>query len=100
MVKSFSNEQCESTNYGHLLEKTYNTGRRQALFYGIMLLAMTLFGNILILSILYFGGQLTIEGKLSIGSLASFVLYTVTVTAGFASVSGIMNQIVSALGVC
>lgn len=65
-----------------------------------MLLTMTLFGNFLILSILYFGGRLTIAGDLSIGDLTSFVLYTVTLTVGFSSVSGIINQIVSALGVC
>ena len=65
-----------------------------------MLLVITIFANLLILSILYFGGQLTIDGHLTIGSLASFVLYTVTLTAGFASVYGILNQIVSALGVC
>lgn len=61
---------------------------------------MTLFGNSLILSILYFGGKLTISGDLSIGDLTSFVLYTVTLTVGFAAASGIINQIVSALGVC
>ena len=90
----------ESHNFDHLLENTYKTGKKQALFYGVMLLVMTLFGNFLILSILYFGGELTIEGHLTIGNLTSFVLYTVTLTIGFASVSGIVNQIVSALGVC
>jgi ABC-type multidrug transport system fused ATPase/permease subunit len=83
-----------------LLDKTYTTGRKRALIYGIMLLVMTLFGNFLILSILYFGGRLTIDGELTIGDLTSFVLYTVTLTVGFSSVSGIINQIVSALGVC
>ena len=56
VVRSFSNENNEFHNYSHLLQNTYNTGKRQALFYGIMLLSMTLFGNFLILSILYFGG--------------------------------------------
>ena len=80
--------------------KTYEIGKKKALLYAIMLLVMTLFANFLILSILYFGGDLTINGELSIGDLASYVLYTVTLTIGFASVSGILNQIVSALGVC
>lgn len=65
-----------------------------------MLLIMTLFANFLILSILYFGGTLTIDGEISIGDLTSFVLYTITLTVGFASISGIINQIISALGVC
>jgi hypothetical protein len=65
-----------------------------------MLLTITLFANFLILSILYFGGELARNGKLTLGNLASYVLYTVTLTVGFSSVTGIINQLVSALGVC
>lgn len=65
-----------------------------------MLVVMTVFANGLILSILYFGGQLVIEGQLTIGDLTSFVLYTITLTIGFASLSGIMNQTMSAIGIC
>lgn len=65
-----------------------------------MLVIMTVFANGLILSILYFGGQLVIEGQLTIGDLTSFVLYTITLTIGFASLSGIMNQTMSAIGIC
>jgi ABC-type multidrug transport system fused ATPase/permease subunit len=78
----------------------FAVGRKKHIYYGIMLLVMTIFGNGLILSILYFGGQLVIEGQLSIGDLTSFVLYTITLTIGFASLSGIMNQTISAIGVC
>jgi ATP-binding cassette subfamily B (MDR/TAP) protein 10 len=65
-----------------------------------MLLILTLFANFLILSILYFGGTLTIDGEISIGDLTSFVLYTITLTVGFANASGYINSIISALGVC
>jgi ABC-type multidrug transport system fused ATPase/permease subunit len=65
-----------------------------------MLLIMTIFANSLILVILYFGGELVINGDLSIGDLTSFVLYTITLTVGFASVSGIANQVISAMGIC
>lgn len=65
-----------------------------------MLVVMTVFANGLILSILYFGGQLVIDGQLTIGDLTSFVLYTITLTIGFASLSGIMNQTMSAIGIC
>ena len=65
-----------------------------------MLLLTTVFANALILIILYFGGSLVIDGQLSIGDLTSFVLYTITLTVGFASVSGILNQLISAIGIC
>jgi ABC-type multidrug transport system fused ATPase/permease subunit len=65
-----------------------------------MLLILTIFANFLILSILYFGGQLVIDDELSIGNLTSFVLYTITLTIGFASLSGIMTQTISAIGIC
>lgn len=65
-----------------------------------MLLVMTTFANFLILSILYFGGQLVIDDELSIGELTSFILYTLTLTIGFASISGILNQTISAIGIC
>ena len=65
-----------------------------------MLLITTIFANTLILVILYFGGSLVMDGSLTIGDLTSFVLYTITLTVGFASVSGIVNQLISAIGIC
>lgn len=83
-----------------MLNQTYDTGKKKHFYYGIMLLITTVFANALILIILYFGGQLVIDGELSIGDLTSFVLYTITLTIGFASISGIINQAISALGIC
>lgn len=61
VVRSFSNEQMESRNYNNLLSKVYNVGQKKNVLYGVMLFVMTIFANLLILSILYFGGQLVID---------------------------------------
>lgn len=61
---------------------------------------MTAFSNILILSILFYGGHLVIDGEMTIGDLTSYILYAITLTIGFASISGIINQTISALGIC
>ena len=90
----------EMKNYNTLLSKVFLVGKKKNILYGIMLFVMTIFANLLILSILYFGGQLVIDDELSIGDLTSFVLYTITLTIGFASLSGIMNQTISAIGIC
>ncbi len=65
-----------------------------------MLFVITIFANVLILSVLYYGGTLAVDEEISIGDLTSFVLYTIALTAGFATLTGYINQIVSALGVC
>jgi len=90
----------ERKNYNTLLSKVFLVGKKKNILYGIMLFVMTIFANLLILSILYFGGELVIDDELSIGDLTSFVLYTITLTIGFASLSGIMNQTISAIGIC
>ena len=59
-----------------------------------MLFSIIVFANFLIISVLYLGRSLTV------GELTSFVLYTITLTTGLTSVSGLMNQVVSAMGVC
>ena len=65
-----------------------------------MLFAIMIFGNGLVLGVLYYGGHLVITGSLSIGGLTSYVLYTITLTVGITSASAVLNQIISALGVC
>ena len=100
VVRSFANQKVESKNYEGLLNKLYKTGKKKHVSYGLMLLITTIFANTLILVILYFGGSLVMEGSLTIGDLTSFVLYTITLTVGFASVSGIVNQLISAIGIC
>lgn len=65
-----------------------------------MLFVITIFGNGLIVGVLYFGGHLVTTGSLSIGGLTSYVLYTITLTIGITSASAVLNQIISALGVC
>lgn len=68
--------------------------------YGWMLFAFMIFGNGLVLGVLYYGGHLVMTGSLSIGGLTSYVLYTITLTVGITSASAVLNQIISALGVC
>ena len=100
IVKSFATETKEYEHYKDYINKTYLVGKKQALVYGGMLFAMMIFGNGLVLGVLYYGGHLVITGDLSIGGLTSYVLYTITLTVGITSASAVLNQIISALGVC
>lgn len=99
VVRSFSNEMVESRNYGGLLGKVFSTGRRKHMLSGIMVLIITFFINVLLMVVLYFGGRLVIDGQLSIGDLTSFVLYSISLTISFSSVSGTVNRFISAIGI-
>lgn len=82
------------------MSKTYLVGKKEACLYAGMLFMMMIFANGLVLSVLYFGGSLVIDDEITIGQLTSYVLYTITMTVGLTSVAGIINQMVSAIGVC
>ena len=99
-MKSFATEKKEYDHYNGLINKTFEIGKKEALFYAIMLFAITVFGNGLVLGVLYYGGHLVLKDSLTIGGLTSYVLYTITLTVGITSASAVLNQIISALGVC
>ncbi len=41
-----------------------------------------------ILGVLYYGGYMVINGKLTTGQLSSFIMYTITMSVGLLSVGG------------
>ncbi|XP_018794573.1 PREDICTED: ATP-binding cassette sub-family B member 10, mitochondrial [Bactrocera latifrons] len=81
-VKGFCKEQEESKAYEILLTDALNLGYKEvqarSLFFGLTGFS----GNVIIISVLYYGGILVISDALSIGALTSFILY-----AGYSAIS-------------
>ncbi|XP_037917942.1 ATP-binding cassette sub-family B member 10, mitochondrial-like [Hermetia illucens] len=81
-VKIFCREDQESEKYhNHLLEALqigYREARAKASFFGLTGLS----GNMIIMSVLYYGGTLVMSEQLSVGALTSFILY-----AGYTAIS-------------
>ncbi|CAD8099465.1 unnamed protein product [Paramecium sonneborni] len=99
IVRSFSTEEKEGLQYRNATTKVYGIGNRIAILGSQFMSIGILLGYAVILSILYYGGSLVIEDKLTIGDLSSFVLYTLTMTISLLAVSGLMNQMISAAAV-
>ena len=55
-------------------------------------------GNMIILSVLYYGGSLVTSDALTVGNLASFVLYAAYVGIGLSGVSTFYAEIMKGLG--
>ncbi|KAE8585196.1 hypothetical protein XENTR_v10021242 [Xenopus tropicalis] len=74
-VKSFANEEGECQRYESKLQETYQLNKMEALYYAISMVANNFSGLALKVGILYYGGRLVTNGKVSGGDLVSFVLY-------------------------
>lgn len=87
-VKIFSRESFENKLFSKelldLLGIGYRETKARALFYGMTGMS----GNVIIMSVLYYGGLLVNDGQMTIGALTSFILY-----AGYTaiSLSGLSN---------
>jgi len=74
-------------------------GKSRSSLYGTFIGSITIIGNCAILSVLWYGSQLVINGELSTGQLTSFVLYTIGLSANLLGAGGIMNNVITAAGV-
>lgn len=81
-VKIFSKENYENRLFTKELQDALSIGYREtkarAIFYGMTGLS----GNVIIMSVLYYGGNLVNDGEMTIGALTSFILY-----AGYTAIS-------------
>lgn len=81
-VKIFSKENHENQLFSRHLQDALAIGYREtkarAVFYGMTGLS----GNVIIMSVLYYGGHLVNDGQMTIGALTSFILY-----AGYTAIS-------------
>lgn len=81
-VKIFSKENYENRLFSKELQDMLAIGYREtkarAIFYGMTGLS----GNVIIMSVLYYGGNLVNDGQMTIGALTSFILY-----AGYTAIS-------------
>lgn len=81
-VKIFSRENYENKIFSKELQDALAIGYREtkarAVFYGMTGLS----GNAIIMSVLYYGGNLVNDGNMTIGALTSFILY-----AGYTAIS-------------
>lgn len=97
-VKIFSKEQKELQVFSKELEDALQIGYREsqarAIFYGMTGLS----GNIIIMSVLYYGGTLVNEGQLSIGALTSFILYAAYTAISIGGLSNFYTELNKGVG--
>lgn len=87
-VKAFSKEEQEIQSYNQRISDVLNLKYKESLAYGFFFGMTGLSGNLIVLSVFYFGGVSMSENALTIGDLSSFLLYAFWVGI---SISGIFS---------
>lgn len=97
-VKSFGQENREIDMYHnaikHVLSIGYKESKARGFFYG-----MTGFsGNVIIISVLYYGGVMITSNSLTVGNLSSFLLYAAYIGVSVSGLSSFYTDLNKSLG--
>jgi ATP-binding cassette subfamily B protein len=97
-VRSFAREEAEAARYGERIWDSFRVSRRRirlmAVFVGVMTLAA--FGSVS--AVLWFGGRMVMVGSLTVGELASFILYTLIVAMSLSALADLWSDFARARG--
>jgi ATP-binding cassette subfamily B protein len=97
-VRSFSREAAEATRYGERIWESFRVSRKRirvvAVFIGVMTLAA--FGSVA--TVLWFGGRMVMAGDMTVGELASFILYTLIVAMAMSALADLWSDFARARG--
>ena len=97
-VRAFAREEAEAERYGERIWESYGVSRRRirvvAIFVGFMTLGA--FGSVS--AVLWFGGRMVMAGDLTVGELASFILYTLIVAMSLSALANLWSDFARARG--
>lgn len=97
-VKTFAHELREMNIYGksvqEILTIAYRESRARALFFGLTGLT----GNMIIISVLYYGGVMVSSQSISVGQLSSFLLYAAYIGISIGGLSSFYSELNKSLG--
>lgn len=90
-MKSFAREKRESKNFYDHMKEAYEFGKKKSLLHGSFLGVVTLLGEGALLCVIWYGGTMVLDEKITTGELSSFILYTITLSTGLLAIGGISN---------
>ncbi len=98
IVKAYTNEWFEVRRYGESIDKVVTIGLRLATWRGafITFVIGILFGGIIF--IVWQGARMVLAGEMVFGDLLSFIFYTAFIGGAIGSLSGVYEQLLTALG--
>jgi len=97
-VRAFAREEQEIARYSEAVEASFAIAKRRASIIAMLRGFIGFGGYGAIAVVLWFGGNMLVDGTISIGELTSFLLYTLTVAFSLGALSGLYEDFMKALG--
>lgn len=97
-VRSFAREETEITRYRKAVDASFQVAKRRATIIAAIRGFIGFGGYGAIAAVLWAGGNMLVDGTLSIGELTSFLLYTLTVAFSLGAISGLYEDFMKAIG--
>lgn len=97
-VRSFAREMTEVSRYGVAIEHSYQLSVKRSSAAGWFGAVISFAGYCAIALVLWYGGRLVVGHELSVGTLTSFILYTLMVAMALATLSSLHTDFMKAFG--
>ncbi|KAI8342223.1 hypothetical protein BD560DRAFT_412024 [Blakeslea trispora] len=97
-VQAFAKESQEEGRYRKRVQHVFDLARKEAMASGAFFGGAGLSGNLAVLAVLWYGGQMVMENVITIGELTSFMLYTAYVGTALGGMTSFYSEIMKGVG--
>ncbi|KAI1371509.1 hypothetical protein F4677DRAFT_308469 [Hypoxylon crocopeplum] len=96
--QAFAGEAQEVRRYNHQVRKVFELGKKQSIYDASYFSATSWMGNMTIIALLWFGGNLVRDGIMTTGDLTTFVMYTFWAGGGLFGVANFYSELMKGVG--
>ncbi|KAI9252440.1 P-loop containing nucleoside triphosphate hydrolase protein [Sporodiniella umbellata] len=97
-VQAFAKEASEGKRYALKVQDMFLLARKEAIASGAFFGGAGLSGNLAVLAVLWYGGQMVMQDIITIGELTSFMLYTAYVGTALGGMTSFYSEIMKGVG--
>ncbi|RMZ75012.1 hypothetical protein DV737_g5514, partial [Chaetothyriales sp. CBS 132003] len=97
-AQAFAGEMIEVHRYNSQVRKIFDLGKKESLISATFFSSTGFMGNMTILSLLYIGGGMVASGKITIGELTSFLMYTAYAGSSLFGLSSFYSELMKGVG--
>jgi ABC transporter fused permease/ATP-binding protein len=97
-VRSFAREGLELGRYEGAVNESFRLASRRALLSGLFAGGAGFAGYAVLGGVVWYGGHLVLSGRMTVGELTAFLLYTLTVAMSLGALSSLWGDFMKAVG--